>query len=124
MTPQPRIRKIASQALESVQAHDGEGLIRFGRVFDRADFVGPWDFVDYAELPPGTSIGVHTHGRNEELYFVIEGRGSMHLDGRDYPVEPGTLILNRACGTHGLRNNSTDRIRLLVIQVRLPGDSP
>lgn len=106
-------------ALEEVTAHGGVGKIRFKRVFAEEAFKGPWNFVDYAVLPPGASIGAHTHGENEELYLVLEGRGVMHLDGEEIPVRPGSVVLNRAGGTHGLRNEGEDPLRIFVVEVRI-----
>jgi mannose-6-phosphate isomerase-like protein (cupin superfamily) len=115
----PRVRRLAELPLADVVAHGGAGTIGFHRVFDRADFEAPVHFVDYAVLPPGASIGRHTHGRDEELYLVLEGSGTMHLDGREFRVGPGTVILNRAGGTHALRNDSDAPIRLFVVEVGL-----
>lgn len=110
--------------LASVQAHGGVGRIAFCRVLEAAQFASPCHFVDYAVLPPGASIGVHTHGRNEELYLVLEGTGTMHLDGQEFGVRPGSLIRNRVGGTHGLRNDGAGPLRLFVIEVGLAGDAP
>jgi quercetin dioxygenase-like cupin family protein len=113
------VRRLGEQALARVCAHGGEGTIDFARVFAAGDFSSPIHFVDYAVLPPGSSIGRHTHGANEELYLVLEGSGLMHLDGRDFQVGPGTVILNRAGGTHGLRNDSGAPVRIFVVEVGL-----
>ncbi|MFO0982656.1 MAG: cupin domain-containing protein [Planctomycetota bacterium] len=104
--------------LQRVAAHDGVGEILWRRVFHQHDFQGPWNFVDYAVLPPGTSIGRHQHESDEELYLVLEGEGLMELDGNEFPVRPGSVILNRPHGTHGLRNVSTSAIRIFVVEVR------
>jgi mannose-6-phosphate isomerase-like protein (cupin superfamily) len=114
-----RVRSLRDDRLAEVVAHGGEGRIGFLRVFDRHDFASPLHFVDYAVLPPGASIGRHTHGRDEELYLVLAGTGTMHLDGREFRVGPGSVILNRAGGTHGLRNDSDQEIRLFVVEVGL-----
>jgi len=103
--------------LEEVVAHGGEGKIRSCRVFDSGAFEGAWNFVDYAVLPPGTSIGCHTHGRNEEMYLVMEGEGTLSLDGETFPVRPGSVILNRSGGTHGLANDSGAELRIFVVEV-------
>jgi mannose-6-phosphate isomerase-like protein (cupin superfamily) len=125
-----RVVDLEAVTMERVRAHQGAGEILRHRPFSAADFAGDWHFVDYAILPPGASIGVHTHGDDEELYLVLEGRATMHLDGRDFPVTAGTLILNRPGGTHGLRNDSDAPVRLLVVEVGTgtaatePGDTP
>ena len=105
--------------LEEVTAHEGTGKIFFNRVFSEEAFTGPWNFVDYAVLPPGASIGIHTHGENEELYLVLEGQGIMHLDGETFQVRPGSVILNRPGGTHGLRNDGEAPLKIFVVEVRI-----
>ena len=99
-----------------------EGKIKSVAITDRqivGDFKAPVHFVDYAVLPPGASIGRHRHGRDEELYLVLEGSGMLHLDGRDVRVGPGSVIVNRAGGVHGLRNDTEAPLRLFVIEVGL-----
>jgi mannose-6-phosphate isomerase-like protein (cupin superfamily) len=119
MPQEGRILNLNDLTLEEVTAHEGEGKILFNRVFHEDAFQGPWNFVDYAVLPPGKSIGVHTHGDNEELYLVLEGEGTMTLDGREFPVRPGHVILNRAEGSHGLKNTGAEPLKLFVVEVRI-----
>jgi len=121
--PLARVRRLAAAELAQVCAHGGDGTIGFARLFAAADFASPVRFVDYATIPPGASIGRHTHGADEELYLVLEGTGTMHLDGTDFRVGPGSVILNRAHGTHGLRNDSDAPLRIFVVQVGLDADS-
>lgn len=98
-------------------AHGGHGLIDFHRVWSHEAFAGPCNFVDYAVLPPGASIGVHTHGDDEEIYLVLEGQGVMHLDGDEFRVGPGSVIKNRRFGRHGLRNDGDSPLRLFVVEI-------
>lgn len=114
-----RVFNLDQLPLDEVESHGGEGKILFNRVWGAGDFSGPWNFVDYAVLPPGSSIGRHTHGANEELYLVLEGEGLMHLDGREFRVRPGSVVLNRPGGTHGLCNDRSDPLKLFVIEVRV-----
>lgn len=98
------------------RAHGGEREISFARVLERAS--GPLRFVDLAVLAPGADIGFHTHADdNEELYVVVEGRGLMSLDGDRFEVQPGDVILNRAGGSHGLKNIGGSELRIVVIEV-------
>ena len=56
-------------------------------------------------LEPGSSIGIHTHKQNEEIYVIISGQG-LYTDnnGESYPVAPGDLTLTRKGESHGLSN--------------------
>ncbi len=118
MTERPRIN-LNELTLEAVRAHGGEGNILFHRVFCARDFESPCNFVDYAIVPPGGSIGVHTHGSNEEIYLVLAGEGVMHLDGREFRVGPGAVVKNEVNGTHGLRNDGAEPLRLFVVEIAI-----
>ena len=116
-----RRTELGALPLGNVVAHGGTGWIGFRRVFDAAMFESPCHFVDYAVLPPGSSIGRHRHGANEEIYLVLEGGGMMHLDGDDFRVGPGSVILNRAGGEHGLRNDGDKPLSLFVVEIGISG---
>jgi len=108
--------------LENVQAHGGEGLIRFVRVADRSALLGGCNFIDLAELPPGTSIGTHTHqSSEEELYLVLEGSGDMVRNGEAFDVTAGDLIRNPPGGTHSLRNSGSGPLRIFVFELEVDG---
>jgi mannose-6-phosphate isomerase-like protein (cupin superfamily) len=104
--------------LSQVRSHGGDGEIRFARVAAADAFAGGAHFVDYAELPPGTSIGRHRHADDEEeLYLVLDGTGTMWRDGEQFGVTAGDLIRNRPGGEHGLCNTGTQPLRLFVIEL-------
>jgi mannose-6-phosphate isomerase-like protein (cupin superfamily) len=104
--------------LAPIRAHDGEGLIRFVRIADRQQLSGGCNFIDLAELPPGTSVGLHTHASSEEeFYLVLAGTGEMTRNGQVFPVGAGDLIRNPPAGSHSLRNTGTDPLRIFVFEV-------
>jgi mannose-6-phosphate isomerase-like protein (cupin superfamily) len=43
-------------------------------------------------VAPRSFIREHTHDRNEEIIFVVEGRGVCRLDGEEYPIEKGSCV--------------------------------
>jgi mannose-6-phosphate isomerase-like protein (cupin superfamily) len=123
--PGERVTALDAVALERVRAHGGRGRIQMRRLFRRGTFVAPVNFVDYAVLAPGTSIGLHRHRRdNEEIYLVLSGRGRMHLDGREFAVGPGSVVVNRPGGRHGLENTGRAALRLFVVEVALAQRAP
>jgi mannose-6-phosphate isomerase-like protein (cupin superfamily) len=106
--------------LQAVRAHAGEGLIRFARVADRDVLVGGCNFIDLAELPPGTSIGPHTHAHSEEeFYLILAGTGRMSRNGEVFEVRAGDLIRNPPGGTHSLRNAGSEPLRIFVFELEV-----
>jgi glucokinase len=99
------------------RAHGGEGELNFCRPFDEENLGSRLRFVDYVELKPGVSIGIHRHGSDEEFYFLHAGEGRMTLDGRTFAVKEGDLIRNPPGGEHGLLAVGGSTLKLLVFDV-------
>jgi mannose-6-phosphate isomerase-like protein (cupin superfamily) len=108
--------KFENCAFQRVRAHGGEREISFARVVARNR--GSIRFIDLSVLGPGADIGCHTHARdNEELYVIVSGKGLMSLDGEEFEVGPGDVVVNRPGGTHGLKNTGDEELRMVVIEV-------
>src|SRR5262245_58308073 len=106
--------------MEPTTAHGGEGEILFHRVADRGRLSGALNFIDVAVLPPGVTIGRHTHAPDEEeFYLVLQGRGRMFRDGTTFDIGPGDLIRNAPGGSHGLVNNGSEPLKIFVFEVRV-----
>jgi mannose-6-phosphate isomerase-like protein (cupin superfamily) len=104
---------------ETVDAHGGAGTVEAARVLDRGRVHG-CRFIDLTIVHPGSTVGIHTHEEDEELYVIIDGRGIVNVDGDRFEVEPGDVILNPSHGTHELRNEGTEPIRMVVVDVGPP----
>jgi len=106
--------------MERGPQHDGKGEISFRRIATSEDLDGPCNYIDYAEIPPGCTIGRHHHGSDEEEFFLIlSGEGEMSRDEDVFRIRAGDLIRNPPGGTHGLSNLGSEAIRLFVIQLSL-----
>jgi mannose-6-phosphate isomerase-like protein (cupin superfamily) len=46
-----------------------------------------------ARVPAGGATARHYHKLSEELYFILEGNGTMEIDGNARPVKVGDAIL-------------------------------
>lgn len=76
------------------------------------------NWVDLVRIPPGHSIGCHTHGHeDEEVYIVIDGKGILTIEDRQIEVGAGDVAHNPPGGTHGLHNHGERELRLVVIGV-------
>jgi mannose-6-phosphate isomerase-like protein (cupin superfamily) len=43
--------------------------------------------------PPGTASREHCHTEAEEVYFVLEGRGGVRVDGEICDIGPGDVVV-------------------------------
>ncbi len=49
--------------------------------------------ISVNNLPAGTVIPFyHSHKQNEEIYFVVSGKGFMEIDGENVPLEAGDWL--------------------------------
>jgi mannose-6-phosphate isomerase-like protein (cupin superfamily) len=64
-------------------------------------------------LKPGSAIGYHEQ-KEDEIYYVISGRGEMTLDGQTFEVTPGTAVLTRPGSSHGLKQIGTEDLVILI----------
>ena len=118
MAERPQHFTFADAPFESGTAHEGDGQIASARVVaDTAGGGAAW--IDLVLVPLGCSIGEHTHGDDEETYVIVDGSATMVVDGSEIQVGPGDVIVNRAGGTHGLRNTGSSPLRLVVLDVAL-----
>jgi mannose-6-phosphate isomerase-like protein (cupin superfamily) len=64
-------------------------------------------------LKPGSGIGPHEQ-KEDEIYYVLSGRGLMTLDGKTFEVGPGTAILTRPGSSHALKQTGREDLVILI----------
>jgi len=55
----------------------------------------------------------HDHKRSTELYYVLEGEGTVILDGVEHPVRKGSIVHIPPGVVHGVKG----RVRVLVVGI-------
>lgn len=109
------------------KCHGGEGTIKVRQLLGietklpgvpgfSKDFDSCLSFMHETTLPPGTSIGLHEHKGNEELYFVIQGRGEMTVDGETQVMKPGDVCLTKSGSSHAFRNVGDTDLVIIVLE--------
>ena len=64
-------------------------------------------------LKPGSAIGHHVQAE-DEIYYVLSGRGQMTLDGQTVDVGPGTAILTRTGSSHSLKQTGAEDLVIII----------
>jgi len=65
-------------------------------------------------LKPGSSIGYHLQ-KEDEIYYVISGNGTMQMNGKTFPVKPGDAILTRPGSSHGIAPDKENDLVILIV---------
>jgi mannose-6-phosphate isomerase-like protein (cupin superfamily) len=62
---------------------------------------------------PGSGVGLHEQ-KEDEIYYVLSGRGTMTLDGKTVEVTPGTAVLTRTGSSHSLKQAGSEDLVILI----------
>jgi mannose-6-phosphate isomerase-like protein (cupin superfamily) len=62
---------------------------------------------------PGSGVGHHVQ-KEDEIYYVLSGTGTMVLDGKTVDIKPGTAVLTRPGSSHSLKQTGTEDLVVLI----------
>jgi mannose-6-phosphate isomerase-like protein (cupin superfamily) len=92
-----------------------KGALSFRTLFSREATGTDTLTTGVADLGPGEWLGRHRHDPTE-VYYVIEGRGVVMLDGIEHPVGAGSSVFIPGGTEHGIRNlDAAAALRFLYV---------
>jgi len=68
-------------------------------------------------LPSGQAIQPHYHPDAEELYYILSGKGLMHIENEKREVETGDVVYIPPMKAHSLQNTSSTPVRFITLTV-------
>jgi quercetin dioxygenase-like cupin family protein len=71
--------------------------------------------LDLYCVAPGQSQTPHRHDGEDKIYYVLEGTGRFSIDGAEERLEAGEAVVAAAGVEHGLINDSTELLLVLVM---------
>jgi quercetin dioxygenase-like cupin family protein len=66
---------------------------------------------------PGQSTVMHSHPREEEAIFVLQGTANMNIDGHEVVVPQGAIVKFPLNVPHDVRNLGTERCVIMFLKV-------
>src|SRR5947207_16013075 len=66
---------------------------------------------------PGQSTVMHSHPKEEEAIFVLQGTANMSIDGREVVVRAGSIVTFPNSVPHDVRNLGTERCVIMFLKV-------
>ena len=72
-------------------------------------------------LPPGEMIPPHTHAREDECSYVLEGELTCYVDGEVVLATKGSYVIKPRGVPHAFYNRGSETVR--VIEILTPGES-
>lgn len=78
-------------------------------------------FCDVYCFEPGQEQHNHVHTDQDKVYVVLEGQGTFHVGDDSRVLGEGEGTMAPAGETHGVKNHTTARLRVLVFMAPNPG---
>ncbi len=98
------IKKENVELNEVVKPRGGTGIIKSLSYLKSEDLHNAMQGFNVMELELNSSIGFHQHIGNEEIYFIISGKGLVQDNDKEEKVTTGDLIYTADKNYHGLKN--------------------
>ncbi len=93
----------------------GKGTIEFTHIFNQAELLDKSRLCSKITINSGCSIGLHEHVNEEEIYYIIKGKGIIDDNGVKQEVCVGDAVLTGGGATHSIENASDEPLQLLAI---------
>jgi len=84
------------------------------RMYKSTIFESPRMLLGLNCLEPGQSDRVHTHPDQDKFYLVLEGEGEFIVGDETLRAGPGLTVVAPAGVTHGVSNNGSERLVILM----------
>ncbi len=97
------------------KAMGGAGCMEVQHMLTGDEFSGAGRLCGRNTLKPGCSVGIHTHTGDYEVYYILEGEGMYHDNGKDIPVKAGDITYAWDGETHGMENTGQKDLVFLAL---------
>jgi mannose-6-phosphate isomerase-like protein (cupin superfamily) len=108
------IKKIELQKNIVENPKNGKGILNRWDYIKELILCGKTMTFSYIELESQSEIGIHPHMDNSEVYYFIDGEGTVSDNGEKKTVKAGDMLITQAGESHSLINTSTGNIELIA----------
>ncbi len=93
----------------------GEGALVFHDLLTQEESFGAGKLFSRTVIPPGASIGTHTHEGEFEMYYLLSGDAEV-LDGGEWSaIRRGDVHVCANGEAHAIRNNTATEAEVLML---------
>lgn len=103
----------------NVTIHDeflgGKGTLTNVHFLDKENAAGSGRLFSKSSLPPGSSIGNHTHDGDFEVYYILSGKALVNDHGVEHTLHPGDSILTKNGFSHSIENIGNEVLEYIAL---------
>ena len=93
---------------------DLKKMAKENKAFRRVVDTGKFGQLILISLRKGEDLGDEMHPNTDELYYVVEGKGEIKLDGKAFPFEEHATMLVPAGTRHDVINTGKEELKLFA----------
>ena len=82
----------------------GRDIIRLKHIIDGSESYGTGRLFAISIIPPGGSIGYHTHAGDFEIYYILKGAAKVVDNGEEDILGPGDSMVCKDGESHSIEN--------------------
>lgn len=110
------VKKAAEMISEiKEQMRGGKGQVEITHIYKQDELRGRARLCARLAINPGCSIGLHEHINEEEIFYIIKGKGIVNDNGADREVVEGDAVLTGGGAFHSIENTDTVPLELLAV---------
>jgi mannose-6-phosphate isomerase-like protein (cupin superfamily) len=103
------------------QMRGGTGSVTVQHCFMPEEITAKTRLCARLTLPPGASIGLHAHDREDEVYIITHGSGVLMEDGTEpRSVSAGDAVLTGNGASHAIRNDGAIPLEMIAVIMCYP----
>lgn len=91
----------------------GKGAVAVTHLLKQIQMRGNCRFFGKMQIDPGCSIGEHAHVGEEEIYYILNGKGIVVDNGIRQEVKEGDVILTGGGASHSIENTGNETLWVL-----------
>jgi mannose-6-phosphate isomerase-like protein (cupin superfamily) len=94
---------------------DGKGEVEIIHILTKEETKGKVRLFARIILKKECSIGFHVHEGEDEVFYILSGKGIVNDAGRDYNVNPGDVIVTGNGTGHSIANTEDEPLEVLAV---------
>ncbi|MEW6547911.1 MAG: cupin domain-containing protein [Spirochaetota bacterium] len=93
----------------------GKGEVAVMHILEKDEMKGHGRLFARNILKPGTSIGMHQHVGDFEVYYIAKGRGVFNDNGTLVPVKEGDVGIIDNLQSHAIENTGNEDMEVIAV---------
>ncbi|MFA5136189.1 MAG: cupin domain-containing protein [Patescibacteria group bacterium] len=89
-------------------------------IFSPDDFQQKGHLLQIVSIPPRTEQRLHSHSKQTEVFYILEGNATITINGTGFEAKPGDAFICSPTDIHNVWNKNEMKFKLLVFKISLP----